>query len=297
MDQGDLAKQILIGTSGWHRLEGFYPPRTRQPDMLPFYAEHFPVVEVATTFQGIPGEDRVREWAEAVPDGFVFDVLAFGGLTLHQRRPGQAAPLPGMPWSEVAVEPPDVIFEEFVAAIAPLSAAGKLGLLMLQFPPWFDWGPDSFRYLERCRARLPGLPLGVEFRHLSWFLPDARLEETLDHLIDLEIALSASDFPPAREAPLLQSQVSLSEVAPVRLHGRKEGEWDRIADTAATLAEYPYSESDLAALASLALKLSGEADRVHVIFNVLPSESAVAGARTLGELLSADPKGEYTAYE
>jgi uncharacterized protein YecE (DUF72 family) len=202
-----------------------------------------------------------------------------------------------MPWSEVAVEPPDVIFEEFAAAIAPLTEAGKLGLLMLQFPPWFDWGPDSFRYLERCRAQLPGLPLGVEFRNPSWFLPEPCLEETLDHLIDLEIALTASDFPPAREAPLLQSQVSLSEIAPVRLHGRKEGEWDRIADTAATVAEYPYSESDLATLAELTLELSGEADRVHVIFNVLPSEAAVASARAFGELLLTEPEDGYTAYQ
>ena len=291
MSESDLGKRVLIGTSGWHRLEGFYPPRTRQSDMLPYYAEHFSLVEIATTFQGIPGEDRVQEWAGSVPDGFQFDVLAFGGLTLHQRRPGLTAPVAGLPWPEVAVEPPDVIFDEFVAAISPLTAAGKLGVLTLQFPPWFDAGPESFRYLQRCRERLPGPRLGVEFRHPSWFLPESRLEDTLDHLIDLEIALSFSDFPPARNAPLAYPHVTLAEVAPVRLHGRGgEGEWDRIADTAATVAEYQYSDSDLAALASPVVELAGEADQVHVIFNVLPSDKAVEGATKLSGLLLAEPE-------
>ena len=125
--ESTIPSSILTGTSGWHRLEGFYPPRTRQPDMLSYYAEHFSLVEVATTFQGIPGQERVREWADSVPDDFMFDVLAFGGLTLHQRRPGVAASTAGQKWLEVAVEPPDVIFDEFVSAPRPAGDRGQAG--------------------------------------------------------------------------------------------------------------------------------------------------------------------------
>jgi len=281
----DRPTNILTGISGWHRLEDFYPPRTRQPDMLSYYAEHFSLVEVATTFQGIPTEERVREWADSVPDGFLFDVLAFGGLTLHQRRPGTTASTAIQSWSEIAVEPPDMIFDEFASAIAPLSAAGKLGVVMLQFPPWFVSGRESIEYLTRCRERLSGLPLAVEFRSASWFLPASRLEDTLDHLIDLEIALSLSDFPPDRDTPPFHPAVTLTEVAPVRLHGRKKGSWEKIAPTATAIAEFSYGEAELGELAGPVAELAAEADRVHVIFNVQPASAAVRAATDFREMV------------
>ena len=292
---GNVPK-VLTGTSGWHRLEGFYPPRTRQPDMLPYYAEHFSLVEVATTFQGIPSEERVGEWANSVPEGFTFDVLAFGGLTLHQRRPGAAATTAGQKWSEIAVEPPDVIFDEFVSAIAPLASAGKLGLIMLQFPPWFDFGREGIDYLERCRDRLQDLPLGVEFRSASWFLPASRLDETLDHLIDLEMALSLSDFPLDRDAPPLCPSVTLTEVAPVRLHGRTEGSWEKIAPTAMTIAEFSYGTAELGELVGPVGELAAEADQVHVIFNVQPSGEATRAAAEFSEMVTGDTDVDLQSY-
>ncbi len=292
----DNPTKILTGISGWHRLEGFYPPRTRQPDMLSYYAEHFSLVEVATTFQGIPAEDRVREWADSVPDGFIFDVLAFGGLTLHQRRPGTMATAAIQSWSEIAVEPPDVIFDEFGSAIAPLAAAGKLGVIMLQFPPWFDSGRESLEYLARCRERLSGLPLAVEFRSASWFLPASRLEDTLDHLIDLEIALSLSDFPPDRDAPPLHPTVTFTDVAPVRLHGRKEGSWEKIAPTATTIAEFGYGSIELGDLVGPVAELAAEADRVHVIFNVQPSSAAIRAATEFPGMVGGGTDNDLQSY-
>ena len=100
---------IEIGFAGWQKMEGFYPPRTRSSEMLPIYAEQFDTVEVRSTFQGIPGAARVSEWVEAVPDGFRFHIVAFGGLTLHQIRPGQSENL-RKSWMDVAVSPPDDIF-------------------------------------------------------------------------------------------------------------------------------------------------------------------------------------------
>ncbi len=292
----DDPSSILTGTSGWHRLEGFYPPRTRQPDMLSYYAEHFSLVEVATTFQGIPGQERVREWADSVPDDFMFDVLAFGGLTLHQRRPGVAASTAGQKWLEVAVEPPDVIFDEFVSALAPLATAGKLGIVMLQFPPWFESGRESFEYLARCRERLPDLPLGVEFRSASWFQPASRLEDTLDHLIDLEIALSLSDFPPDRDTPPFCPGVTVTDVAPVRLHGRREGSWEKIAPTATAIAEFTYGTVELGELAGPVAELAAEADQVHVIFNVQPSTEAIRAAIDFPKMVDSGTDDDLQSY-
>lgn len=271
-------KKVLTGTSGWHRLEGFYPPRTRPSDMLGYYAEHFSVVEIATTFQGIPREERVKEWANSVPSGFVFDVLAFGGLTLHQTRPGVPTNNASHTWLELAVEPPDVLFDEFASAISPLIAADKLGIVLLQFPPWFDFGREGFDYLERCRNLLSGIPLGVELRNPSWFFPGPRLEETLDRLIDLEIALSVADFPQERAVPPFLPNVTMSDVVPVRLHGRLEDSWPKIGGTAITIAQFTYGEEELSELIRPVTALAAEADQVHAIFNVQPSAEAIRAA-------------------
>ena len=266
--------------------------------MLTRYAERFSLVEVASTFQGIPNQERVAEWAEAVPAGFVFDVVAFGGLTLHQRRPGDHAPTLKKSWTQLSVEPPDVLFAEFKDAIAPLTDSGLLGVVILQFPPWFEQGEPGFAYLRRCRELLGGLPLGIELRHRSWFEPEARRNASLDHLIDLEMALSVADFPAAgREAPALAPYVTFAGVAPLRLHGRARDSWEKIGASAAHVAEYAYSEADLREIAKVANGLCGEADEVHVIFNVSPAAEAVSAAEMLVDLVEeARREPDYTAW-
>ena len=49
-----------------------------------------------------------------------------------------------------------------------LRRAGKIGFLLFQFPPWFAATRGNAKYVEECRARLPGYRLAVEFRHPSW---------------------------------------------------------------------------------------------------------------------------------
>ena len=104
---------LKVGISGWQRLQSYYPPRTRSADMLAYYSQHFSLVETSTTFQGIPNPGRVREWAESVPSDFTFDVVAFGGLTLHQRRPGASAGEEKSGWEDISVEPPEVLIDAF----------------------------------------------------------------------------------------------------------------------------------------------------------------------------------------
>jgi uncharacterized protein YecE (DUF72 family) len=63
---------------------------------------------------------------------------------------------------------------QFVAALEPVRAAGKLGLLLFQLPPNFK--ADASRLSEFLR--LPVLttadaaPIAFEFRHESWFAPE-----------------------------------------------------------------------------------------------------------------------------
>ncbi len=62
----------------------------------------------------------------------------------------------------------------FRALCEPLRAAGRLGCVMLQFPPWFSATRGNARRIERVAERWQGVPLSVEFRNRSWLSPERR---------------------------------------------------------------------------------------------------------------------------
>ena len=291
-------KSLKVGMCGWRHLQSFYPPRTRPADMLAYYSRHFPLVEISTTFQGIPNAERVREWAGSVEPGFTFDVIAFGGLTLHQLRPGASTGDAKLRWTDVAVEPPEVLFDAFKESISPLMEADSLGLVILQFPPWFEAGGPGLDYLSRCRSEFDGMRLAVELRNETWTEPADRLETTLERLIDLEVALVASDFPDSGDpAPKLAAEVSVAEFGSMRLHGRTVGVWDRVGPGGDYAAEYLYSDDDLAALVSALQSLDAEVDELHVSFNVAPADGAVESSKRLLELIEeAEREPDYTQW-
>src|SRR5262249_13038038 len=66
---------VGIGTAGYtYRawVGGFYPPRTSQHDMLPFYARHFSVVEINSSCYRPPPREQVAKMARRTPPGFAF---------------------------------------------------------------------------------------------------------------------------------------------------------------------------------------------------------------------------------
>ena len=50
---------------------------------LAWYAEHFNLVEVNSTFYSVPTAAATARWAEQTPDGFVFDVKLHQLLSRH----------------------------------------------------------------------------------------------------------------------------------------------------------------------------------------------------------------------
>ena len=72
--------RVLVGTSGYSYKEWkgrFYPEKMKEADMLPFYAERFPTVEINNTFYRMPSVPLLSRWAERVraqawPEAFVF---------------------------------------------------------------------------------------------------------------------------------------------------------------------------------------------------------------------------------
>ncbi len=145
---------ILIGTAGnsykdWKGV--FYPEKLPDKEMLGFYAQHFPSTEVNTTFYRMPNRFMLAKMAEKTPSGFRFFIKAFQGLT-HQRDAD--------------------LFPEFVAALKPLVAEGRLASVLAQFPNSFRNRPDNQAYLGQLRDGMgPNIPVVAEFRHREW-LPD-----------------------------------------------------------------------------------------------------------------------------
>src|SRR4051794_13620199 len=86
------AGRILVGTASWTDktllASGWYPEDVSTPaERLGYYADHFPLVEVDSTYYSPPAEQTARLWAERTPAGFTFNVKAFSLLTQHPTRP------------------------------------------------------------------------------------------------------------------------------------------------------------------------------------------------------------------
>lgn len=279
------------GTRGWQRLKEIYPARTRPNEMLGVYADHATVVEADNIFSGIPKPERVQEWVEQSPDGLRFDVVAFGGLTLYQRRPG-AEPRPRLSWTKISVEPPSVLFEDLRASLEPLRAAGRLGTVILQFPPWFESGTAGREYLGRVREELPDLPLAVEFRNPTWQAP-VNQESTLETLIELEIGTVVADVPSESDEwypPF--DMTTVDDLAVVRLHGQNAEGWARTVQSPVEPVAFTYEDGDLAPWVARIRSLSLEAAEVHVLVGTAPPDAALASAKALAEAVDAADEAE-----
>ncbi len=80
--------KFLVGTSGYSYKEwkgSFYPEKLPDKNMLSSYAQHFPTVEINSTFRRFPSASTVESWAEQVPDTFRFALKARQTIT-HFRR-------------------------------------------------------------------------------------------------------------------------------------------------------------------------------------------------------------------
>src|SRR5918992_1923114 len=83
--------EILIGTASWTDKSllgsGWYPKDVDSAEeRLKFYATHFPLVEVDSTYYFPPSEKNSELWVERTPDSFVFNIKAFSLLTQHPTK-------------------------------------------------------------------------------------------------------------------------------------------------------------------------------------------------------------------
>src|SRR3990172_3111451 len=201
---------IRIGTCSWTdkplvESGAFYPPGAEGGEaMVRYYASQFDLVEVDSTYYGIPLPRNAEAWVQRTPDDFLFDVKAFRLFTLHQTptlvfSKDIQAELPfktrrSLFYADVPDELREELWRQFREAIQPLIKAGKLGVVLLQFPPWVVPSTAHKNHILECLEHLQDIQVAVEFRQRDW-LRGEQLEETLGFLDQHKLAFVAVDEP------------------------------------------------------------------------------------------------------
>jgi uncharacterized protein YecE (DUF72 family) len=290
--------EIRVGTAGWTDKtlidSGWYPPEESNPEKrLRYYATQFPLVEVDSAYYALPAEQTALAWAERTPAHFTFNVKAFSLFTQH---PTPVKALPKDLREEAGKAGKDRVYlkdvdpklaEEawgrFLSALAPLREAGKLGAILLQFPPWFPIGRANKQYILACAQRAAPDRVCVEFRNRTW-MTDENKDETLKFLSDHRLPYVCVDEPQGYSNSIPPVIAATSDLAVVRMHGHSE-HWD--AKTVQERFNYRYSEEELKTWAGNVRKLAADADETHVVFNNCYRDYAQVNAKQLEALFPA----------
>ena len=148
--------RLLAGASGYAYKEWqgtFYPEKIKPEDMLAWYAERLPTVEINNTFYQMPKAAVLEHWAKATPDGFRFAIKASRRITHLARLKA------------------DAVADSVGFLYRNLAALGaKRGAVLFQLPPFLK--KDLPRLSEFLRLLPDGHRAAFEFRHDSWFDDD-----------------------------------------------------------------------------------------------------------------------------
>ena len=288
---------IEIGTAGWTDRtlieSGWYPPEATSPEKrLRYYATQFPLVEVDATYYALPAEQTARAWADRTPAGFTFNIKAFSLFTQHPtpvrslpadlREAASTAGKERVYLKDVDEALAGQAWDRFLAALEPLRETGKLGAILLQFPPWFPISRANKDYILACARRAAPRRVCVEFRNHTWMTEDNQ-EESLGFLREHDLPYVCVDMPQGYPSSIPPVLAATSDLAVVRMHGHSD-KW-----TAKTVAErfrYRYSDDELSEWAPRIEDLAGKAEVTQVLFNNCYSDYAHRNAQQLEALVS-----------
>lgn len=270
--------EILIGTASWSDpgfVARWYPKKMAAGERLGWYAQHFEMVEVNSTFYSVPEPRMVERWCAATPDDFTFDVKLHQLFSFHST---EAKLLPPDLQRRTEIDArgnvkstPDLqetLLKTFLRATSIFRDAGKLGVFLLQLSPAFSPRKHELAELERLIEMLSGYDLAIEFRNRKWASGD-QLRSTIDfvqkhHAIFVNVDAPASDHFMVMPSDI--DEVTNPDVAYLRLHGRNAKAYIT-GKTVAARFDYDYSEDEIAEVAQRSRKLANEARELHVIFN------------------------------
>lgn len=264
---------VKVGTCAFADHDSFYPRSIPRQSYLEYYARYFSVVEIDSTFYGHLRSGTWERWLSLVPRGFTFHVKAHGAMTLHVRDLSQA-------------DRRDIA-STFIANLSPVRESGQLGLILLQFPPWYRATRENVQVVERVVDACRPMDVAVEFRERSWFATPERTEKTLDWLRGLDAVHVICDEPQVgnRCVPLVVQSTSHRR-AILRMHGRNEKMWNAPGlSSSKERFDYRYTKDELSTLLPSVAQLEETVSQTHILMNNNSNNDAVWNAFDWMELL------------
>ncbi len=255
--------RLLFGTSGYSYKEWegvLYPAGTPQSEYLSLYSQEFDVAELNFSYYRMPDAALCRRMVAATDKNFLFSVKAHRSIT-HE---GSASSV-------------NDAVAAFLRGIEPIADAGKLAVLLLQFPFGFHYTAGNRAYMDRLCALFNGLPLAVEFRNGRWLRPSV-----YEGLRERNITFVNVDEPKLPGLPGPTALVT-ADTGYVRFHGRNSENWWK-GDNA-TRYDYYYSEEELREWVPRIKAIALRAAVVLVVFNNHSRGQAVQNARRLREMM------------
>ena len=271
-------------------------------ERLQWYAEHFDLVEVNSTFYSVPEPRMVERWCAATPDDFTFDVKLHQLLSFHS-TPAKLLPPALQRGAETDARgrvksTPDLqqaLLKIFLRTTSILRDAGKLGAFLLQLSPVFSPRKHKLVEIDPLIEMLSDYELAIEFRNRNWAVGD-QLKATMDFLQKHHAVFVNLDAPESDHFMVMPSdvdEVTNSNVAYLRLHGRNANAYIT-GKTVAARFDYDYSENEIAEVAQRSRKLASEARELHVVFNNNNLDYAPRAAlrlrKALGQIVKTPPE-------
>ncbi|MCX5886220.1 MAG: DUF72 domain-containing protein [Proteobacteria bacterium] len=296
---------IRAGTCSWTEKTlinsgEFYPKEASTAESrLKYYASHFDTVEVDSTYYAIPDIRNVILWAQRTPKDFIFHIKAYGAMTGHGIEP-KTLPrdifnqLSEKDRSEKQIYIKDdyllkLITKKFADNLYPLMNADKLGVIVFQFPPWFQYRSQNLDYTLKCKELMNNLPVAVEFRHGSW-LTSEKVDSVVHFLRKHQLTYITADEPQydsLATVPFLPDVTT--DIAYFRFHGRNKGNWLKKGVEISKRYDYLYADGELREFTKPIRNTSKRAKTTFAMFNNCHGGSAVKNALRLRELMEELP--------
>ena len=197
---------LRIGPAGWAYKDWsgvVYPsPRPKGFREATYLAQFFDTIEINTSFYRPLRIEQAEQWIERVAANprFLFTAKLWQRFT-HDPAPGAGDE------------------REVRLGFDVLMGEGKLGAVLVQFPFAFHRTKETLAHLVGLLRRFAQYPLVVEFRHGSWNVPEtfALLREHRAGFCNIDQPIIGRSLEPSAEVT--------SEIAYVRLHGRRYDTW------------------------------------------------------------------------
>ena len=176
--------KLLAGASGYSFKEwkgDFYPESIRPEEMLAFYSDRLPTVEINNTFYQMPKVAVLENWARSTPESFRFSIKASRRITHMSRLKAESAA------------------DSVAFLYRNLAALGaKRGPVLYQLPPFLK--KDLPRLTEFLALLPAGHDAAFEFRNDTWFA-----DEVYEALKRAGAALCISEREDNEPPPLVET--------------------------------------------------------------------------------------------